>query len=219
MTFGSAPGTGISRAHSSGTAERPISRAATAGNSASRSGVRVKMQLTRSAAPRRLRARISRISSSVAARIAAASFSVTVLAPRSAISRMARGFKQPLDLGRRQAAVLAGLQAAEAQRAEGDPLERADRVPDGLAHALDLALAALVDGQLDAVGPEAAGARRRREPVLELHALAQRAQRRLADRRVTHPRAVGPRDLEGRVREPVREVAVVGDQDEAGAVG
>src|ERR671924_498957 len=101
ITFGSAPGTGISRAHSSGTLDSPISRAATAGNSASRSGVSVKMQLTRSSAPSAMRA---------------------------------------------------GLEATQAQRPEGDAFERLDGVADGLAHALDLSLAALVDRQLDPVG-------------------------------------------------------------------
>src|SRR3954447_10872851 len=212
MTRGSAPGTGISRAHSSGTAERPMLRAATAGNSASRSGVRVKMQLTRSCADSPLRARISRISSSVAPIIASAVFSATVLAPRRAISRMARGFKQPLALGRRQAAVLAGLQAAEAQRPESDPLERLDGVADRVAHAAHLALAALADGQLEPVAGEPADVRGGGRPVLELDALAQRPERRLANRRAPDAGAVGPRDLERRMREAVREVAVVGEQ-------
>ena len=44
MTFGTDPGTGTSRAQSSGTRSKPMLRAATAGNSASRSSVRVKMQ-------------------------------------------------------------------------------------------------------------------------------------------------------------------------------
>ena len=85
MTRGSEPGTGISRAHSSGTRLRPIRRAATAGNSASRSWVRVKMQLTRASGSSRLRASISPISSSVACRIASASLASTVVAPRTAI--------------------------------------------------------------------------------------------------------------------------------------
>ena len=65
MTRGSAPGRSISRAHSSGTASRPMRRAATAGNSASRSGVTVKMQLTIRSGPSALRSMISRISCSV----------------------------------------------------------------------------------------------------------------------------------------------------------
>jgi hypothetical protein len=46
ITRGSEPGTGTSRAHISGTRFKPMLRAATAGNSASRSSVTVKMQLT-----------------------------------------------------------------------------------------------------------------------------------------------------------------------------
>src|SRR3954470_10714052 len=162
MTFGSAPGTGISRAHRSGTLESPISRAATAGNWASRSGVSVKMQLTRSSAVSWLRARISRISSSVAARIASALFSVTELAPRIAISRIrgrdsinwARGVAQALHLVLAQPPVLTRFEAPQAERAEGDPLELADGMADRLAHAADLALAALVHDQLERVGPD-----------------------------------------------------------------
>src|SRR5919197_6741495 len=151
MTRGSEPGTGISRAHNSGTALSPIRRAATAGNSASRSAVSVKMQLTRSSAASELRASTSCISSSVAWRIASALLSSTVVAPRSAISRIERGIEstaQPLDLGGAEPAVLAWLEPTEAQRAEGDALELEDRMADRLAHAADLPLAALVDGQL-----------------------------------------------------------------------
>ena len=137
MTFGSAPGTGISRAHSNGTVDRPISRAAAAGNSASRSGVSVKMQLTRSSAPSLLRSRISRISVSVAARIASAVFSVTVVgaSQRDQSHHGAHSTKraQALDLRRAQRAVAAGSQRAEPQRPEGDALERVDGMPDRLA--------------------------------------------------------------------------------------
>ena len=63
-------------------------RAATAGNSASRSSVRVKMQLTTSSGPISLRAMISRISSSVASRIAGDSLTSTVVAPRRAKRRI-----------------------------------------------------------------------------------------------------------------------------------
>jgi hypothetical protein len=59
-------------------------RAATAGNSASRSSVIVKMQLTTSDGTIALRRMISRISHSVAPRIAWGSFLSTVVAPRRA---------------------------------------------------------------------------------------------------------------------------------------
>ena len=65
-------------------------RAATAGNSALRSGVSVNRQLTRSPVSSPLRPSSSCISASVASRIASASLAATVLAPRNAISRMWR---------------------------------------------------------------------------------------------------------------------------------
>ena len=49
-----------------------------------------------------------------------------------------------------------------------------DAVADRLAHALDLAVAALVDRDLEDVAADAPHARGRREAVLELDALAQR---------------------------------------------
>ena len=137
---GSEPGTGTSRAHSSGTCEKPMLRAATAGNSASRSSVSVKMQLTTSEGCRSLSLRISRSSHSVAPRIAWASLRSTDEAPRRAKSRMSGdpmrpvGLAQPLDLGGLQAPVRALGQVVEAQRAEADALERADAMADGLAH-------------------------------------------------------------------------------------
>src|SRR4051812_11415709 len=133
-------------------------RAGTAGNSASRSSVSVNMQLTRSSASRWLRARTSRISSSVAARMASESFAPTVAAPRSAIRPMgaafnqsARGAPQRVRFRLRQPPVLAGLQPAQPQRPERDALELDHPMPDGLAHPADLALAALVDRDLQAV--------------------------------------------------------------------
>ncbi len=53
MTSGSEPGTGISRALSSGTRSKPMWRAAVAGNAASRSSVTVKMHDTTSEATQR----------------------------------------------------------------------------------------------------------------------------------------------------------------------
>src|SRR4051794_6740252 len=87
MTRGSEPGTGISRAHSSGTPSKPSRRAATAGNSASRSSVSVKMHETTTSGVRSLRFMISRMSHSVAPTIASASLRSTVEAPRRAWSR------------------------------------------------------------------------------------------------------------------------------------
>src|SRR5829696_2559624 len=215
MTRSSAPGTGISRAHSSGTRLSPIRRAATAGYSASRSSVSVKMQLTRSSADSPLRLSSSRMRSSVASRIASASLSCTVVAPRSAISRIERevvsaplaaraaGAAQALDLGRGQAAVLARLQALESKRAEGHPFERGDGVADGVEHPPHLTLAPLVDRDLDQVGGQPLDLGGRRPAVVELHARAQRLKRVAADRRAADLRPVDPRHLEARVRELV----------------
>src|SRR5215203_4167374 len=222
MTRGSAPRTGTSRAHSSGTALSPILRAATAGNSASRSSVSVKMQETRSSAARWLRPRISRISSSVAPRMASASFSVIEVAPRRAYRRIGGGIQsaaQPLDLRGGELAVPAGRQAAEPERAEGHPLERLDAVPDRLAHPPHLALATLVDGDLELARGDATDLRRRGAAVVELDALAELAQRRLVHRRAADDGAVGLGHLERRVGEAVGELPVVGEQDQAGAVG
>src|SRR5215203_811894 len=72
----------------SGTRLSPMRRAATAGNSALRSGVSVKRQLTRSPVSSPLRPIISCISASVASRIESGSLAATVFAPRKAIRRM-----------------------------------------------------------------------------------------------------------------------------------
>src|SRR3954453_23337245 len=151
MTRGSELGTGISRAQSSGTALKPTLRAATAGNSASRSSVSVKMQLTQSCGSRSLRFMISRRSHSVAPRIASASFWSTVVAPRRAWSRIAASSltTQALHLGGGQPAVSAGLEPLELQRAERDPREFDPPVADGVPHAADLAFAALAQRDLE----------------------------------------------------------------------
>ena len=130
-----------------------------------------------------------------------------------------RGASRIRDLGVREPPVGALAQVAELQRAEADALERPDGVPDGLAHAPDLALAALVDAQLEDVRAQPAHVGRGGAPVVELDALAQRPQRAVADRPAATRATYVLRDLEARVREPVGQVAVVGEQDQAGRVG
>src|SRR3954451_3035902 len=88
---------------------------------------------------------------------------------------------QTLDLGRGEAAVAAGRQRAEPQGTEGDALERLDPVADRLAHPPYLALAPLVDRELELAPADAADPGRRGAAVLELDPVAQPAQRRLAD--------------------------------------
>src|SRR5436305_481020 len=109
ITRGNAPGTGISRAHSSGTWLSPIRRAATAGNSASRSSVQVKMQLTRSSGASLLRSSTALTNSSVASTMAVASFSSTVVAPLRARSLTA----SHSDGAARRAACAAQVQIAQ----------------------------------------------------------------------------------------------------------
>src|SRR5215211_1651315 len=82
MHIGSDPGTGISVAWSSATMFQPYSSAARAGKAASRSRVTVNRPLTMSSGVRPLASMRARSSSSVAARISAASLRLTVVAPR-----------------------------------------------------------------------------------------------------------------------------------------
>lgn len=76
------PGTGISRAHISGTSVQPSPRAATAGNSASRSSVRLKIALAISSVCKSLWRIINCRSSVVAERISSRLLCSTVVAPR-----------------------------------------------------------------------------------------------------------------------------------------
>ena len=82
MHIGREPGTGISVAWSSATMFQPNSSAARAGKAASRSRVTVNSPLTMSSGSRSLASMRARSSSSVAARISAASLRLTVVAPR-----------------------------------------------------------------------------------------------------------------------------------------
>src|SRR5215469_12689878 len=85
-TRGIAPGTAISLAQSSGTSWNPILRAASAGNSAVRSGVAVKTTLITSSGTRLLRVITSVTSSVVPSRMSARSLASTWTAPRIALT-------------------------------------------------------------------------------------------------------------------------------------
>jgi hypothetical protein len=76
-----------------------------------------------------------------------------------------------------------------------------------------------VDRDLQDARRDLADLRRARSAVLELDALAQGAQVRFGHLPARHLRAVGLGDLEARVGEPVGQVAVVREQDQAGGVG
>src|SRR5438094_541652 len=272
ITRGSEPGTGISRAHSSGTRLRPRRRAATAGNSALRSSVSVKMQLTTLSTSSAFRFMISRMSHSVAPTIASASLRSTVVAPRRAWSRA-------IALGCCQIALLAlgcgGDSGAPAPPAAPARIVVTSAWRDGATIPVRFTCSGagarppvawrgvprgarelvLVVTDPDAPGGRfvhwtaygiAPGARamprrvregrnsagktgwtppcppkgdRPHRAVVALDALAQAADRVVADRTARDAGPVGLGHLEARVGQPVRELAVVGEQDQPGAVG
>src|SRR6266542_3707826 len=118
----------------------------------------------------------------------------------------------------RQLTPLAGPEALDAEPRIAAAVQVDDRVADRFAHALHLVLASLVDRELDSRGAEEARAGGRRPAVLQLEALSQAAQR-LRPRLPLHVGDVDLLDLVARMREPVRERAVVGEQERAGRVG
>jgi aminopeptidase len=113
------------------------------------------------------------------------------------------------------------LEPTELELRVADAVELAHRVSDRLAHPLHLVPSSLVQDELDTARPRAAThdahARRRRQAVLELDAGTKPCQlvgrRRPLDVGLVHLRNSVPR-----VREPVREVAVVRQQQGAGRV-
>src|SRR5437763_8885113 len=89
---------------------------------------------------------------------------------------------------------------------------------DRLAHPSHLPLPTLVDGQRDGARGEAPYRCGRRDAVLEAHACAQRTQRTLSYRRAVDHREVSLRDFEAWMREAMRQLTVVGQQDQAAGV-
>ncbi len=115
-------------------------------------------------------------------------------------------------------AIGARPQVAELERAEAGALQAPDRMPDVLAHSLDLVLASFVDGELERVGGDPSHARRRGAAVVERHPGAECLHRLLANGRVGKDRAIGLLDFEARMGEPVGELTVIGQEDQAGRV-
>src|SRR5215470_8836796 len=158
-TRGMAPGTAISAAQISGTAWKPILRAASAGNSAVRSGVTVNSTLITSSVVRSLRLMTAVTSSAVPSRMASRSTASSWMAPRIArtgnvlsssrvrTSRLqADGGVQVADFRRRKVSGGARPQVAELDRSNGDTDQAADRMADFGEHPADDVLAALVQG-------------------------------------------------------------------------
>ena len=117
----------------------------------------------------------------------------------------------------RQLAPGAGREAVDAQTRVDAPVQPADAVADRLAHPAHLAVAALVQDELEAGCAEAADAGRRRHAVLQLDTLGQRAQR-LVVRLLPGLDLVDLLDAVARVGEPVRERAVVRQEQRTGRV-
>jgi hypothetical protein len=117
--------------------------------------------------------------------------------------------------------MLSGREHSEAQGAEGDALQGENGMPDGLAHAPHLAVATFADRQLELVAgaAQATSARRSGGTVLQFHAAAQRAQGALGDGSACDAHAVGLGNFVARMREAISERAIVGQQDQAAAVG
>ena len=97
-------------------------------------------------------------------------------------------------------------------------MQRTNRKADRSEHPLDLVLAAFVHRQFDLGGREASRPRRRSPPVVELEALFELAERLVA-RLTLDLGLVDLLDLVARVGEPVRELAVVREQQSPGRVG
>ena len=131
----------------------------------------------------------------------------------------ARALAQRLDLRRRQEPPRARRETPEREAAIGRPVERDDRVADRLDHAPHLAIAALVEDELDGRrrGPDERDLGGRRRAVVEHDAARERRQ---AARR-GHPadrRVVGLLDAVARVHQPVRERTVVRQHERTGRV-
>ena len=125
---------------------------------------------------------------------------------------------QRLDLGVSETAPPPAGQIPQLERAEPDPFQTLDRVADGFTHPLDLAFAPLVDGDFERVGRDPAHSRRRGAAILEQDAVRQRAELGIAYRRAGHDDPVGLLDLEPRMGQPVRQLSLVGEQDQPGGV-
>src|SRR5580700_9681759 len=141
-----------------------------------------------------------------------------ILSERGAVPLRAWRLRaQRLQLALAETPMLARCESSEAQGTESDALQTQDGMPDGLAHAPHLTVAAFADRELELVAATAQAARAGGggRTVLQLHAAAQRAQGALGDGSVRDAHAVGLGNFVARVRQAIGERAVVGEQDQA----
>ena len=133
-------------------------------------------------------------------------------------SRLGRRTLEPANLAAVSGRCAPGAERAELERPEPDPHQLGDGMADGLAHPPHLALAALADRDLHQVGrqpPRPAGAVGPSSSSTPARS-ARSARSDTGGRR--DPGAVALLDAEPGMGEPVRERAVVGEQDQAGGV-
>src|SRR5256885_12298097 len=126
-----------------------------------------------------------------------------------------------------QQAPTARLEPPEAQRAERRAPQPQHLVPHHMEHAAHLAMTAFSDHQAQ-LGPtrlaiavrraKALDLSRSGDPIAQLDALAQRLQR-AGGGQAGHQHLVFLGDLVARVSEAICEVAIVGEEEQAGAVG
>lgn len=109
-------------------------------------------------------------------------------------------------------------QITQRDRAEGGPSQTHDRMPQGVAVAFHLVLAALGEGQTQPrggrAGPEKLHGQRRRRTVVEPHAGSPPRERRARDRPLDLG-LVDPRDAVSRMEQPMGQRAVVGEEQRA----
>jgi len=133
--------------------------------------------------------------------------------------RSARGDRlHPLDLLGGERSQLSRLKARDRDARLRRPEQTHHRVPHRGGQALHQVRPSLPDLEEEpgvSLGSlEALGAQRPRRSVLEAHSLQQPGQR-LVGGRTLHLREIGPGHLEARVQEPVRRIAVIGEQQRA----
>ncbi len=217
MTRSIAPGTSISRLQRSGTCPKPSSRAATAGNWAFEvvgggeddrdevlgldvvSRHQLRDELARSREDRLL--------------VVGVGLRRAPDCPQSLTHRGLNPSRAPRPGEPRAFARPPPGRRSSAMRAEADPLQRDDLVAHRLGHPADLPVAALAQGDLDPALAGAADPRLPRRSVIQLDPVPQPGQLRIG-RGLPERRAIGPLDPVAGVREPVRELAVVGQQDQ-----